>query len=243
MVHARAHNAEYKWQPDSRWIDIKANIWATDAVSNTYSAGGFPNSASVEDPIIINSELANARNGRFGITASNRFRPSSKLDFLLKGSWQHEKLRSDDEYAPSAATGFRQFPRAGRREEYRISLSGEWRAAPHFKLNAGPAYSGYWAKDDFLPELLDYHGGLIDVYTVVSAYEIQYRTIESGVEAYEAYRRQYYANLGVTPEQLDRLLARDLRCYRRIRCRSRLSVAASGNRTRTAIFGAPTMPA
>src|SRR3546814_11838615 len=90
---------------------------------------------------------------------SNRFSPTSALDFLLEGSWQHEKLRSDDEYTDAVANGWRQYPRAGRREEYRINFSGEWRPAPFLKLNAGITYSGYWAQDDFLPELLEYNGG------------------------------------------------------------------------------------
>src|SRR3546814_14575410 len=75
-VQLQAYNAEYKWQPESRWIDFKANLWATDTVSDTYSAGGFPNSASVEDPIIINSAVSNADNDRYGFTASNRFSPT-----------------------------------------------------------------------------------------------------------------------------------------------------------------------
>ncbi|EJU11778.1 Iron siderophore receptor protein [Sphingomonas sp. LH128] len=65
-VHAKAYNAEYKWQPGSRWIDFRATAWANDTVSDTYSSGGFANSASVADPIIINSAIMNARNDRFG---------------------------------------------------------------------------------------------------------------------------------------------------------------------------------
>lgn len=101
-VHAQAYNAEYKWQPESRWLDLKANAWATHTVSNTYSSGGFPNSASVADPIIINSGLADSTNDRYGITASNQFNLSSRLSFLIDGDWQHEKLRSDDPYSTTA---------------------------------------------------------------------------------------------------------------------------------------------
>lgn len=187
-VHAQAYNAEYKWQPDSRWIDLRATAWLTDTVSNTYSAGGFPNSASADDPIIINSALSNARNDRYGFTASNQFNISSKLNFLLEGNWQHEKLRSDDEYTPAVANGFRQYPRAGRREEYRINLSGEWKPVRFLKLNAGIAYSGYWAKDDFLPQLLEYRGGAISQ-VMTTSYSTSYQTTEFGIEAYEAYQR------------------------------------------------------
>src|SRR3546814_19443619 len=88
-----------------------------------------------------------------------------------------EKLRSDDEYTDAVANGWRQYPRAGRREEYRINFSGEWRPAPFLKLNAGITYSGYWAQDDFLPELLEYNGGSIDRY-VTQTFDVAYGTTE-----------------------------------------------------------------
>src|SRR3546814_5543637 len=138
---------------------------------------------------------------------SNRFSPTSALDFLLEGSWQHEKLRSDDEYTDAVANGWRQYPRAGRREEYRINFSGEWRPAPFLKLNAGITYSGYWAQDDFLPELLEYNGGSIDRY-VTQTFDVEYGTTEYGAEAYEAYLRERYVALGATPEQIERIVPR-----------------------------------
>src|SRR3546814_13637579 len=98
--------------------ELRISDWSSDVCSSdldTYSAGGFPNSASVEDPIIINSAVSNADNDRYGFTASNRFSPPSALDFLLEGSWQHEKLRSDDESTDAVADGWRPYLRAGRR--------------------------------------------------------------------------------------------------------------------------------
>jgi hemoglobin/transferrin/lactoferrin receptor protein len=219
-VHAQAWNAEYKWQPDSKWIDFRATAWLTDTVSDTYSAGGFPNSASRANPIIINSALMNARNDRFGFTASNQFDLSSTLSFLIDGNWQHEKLRSDDVYSPAMANGWRQYPRAGRREEYRINLSGEWKPAKFLKLNAGLAYAGYWAKDDFLPQLIEYNGGSVGQ-LVATSYNTSYQTTETGVEAYTAYRRAALVALvddGSIPPELvnsfvERLLARDVAAY------------------------------
>src|SRR3546814_13830077 len=107
--------------------ELRISDWSSDVCSSdldTYSAGGFPNSALVEDPIIINSAVSNADNDRYGFTASNRFSPTSALDFLLEGSWQHEKLRSDDEYNDAVANSWRQYPRAGRRVETRNHLNG-----------------------------------------------------------------------------------------------------------------------
>ncbi|MET1756511.1 TonB-dependent receptor [Novosphingobium sp. RD2P27] len=180
-VHIQAYNAEYKWQPDSPWIDLQARLWGTHSVSDTYTAGGFPNSAAYDDPIIINSALTNARNNRIGVNASNLFKLSSTLDVVLEGHWQHEKLRSDDEYSTAIANGFRQYPRAGRREEYSLNLSGEWRPVSFLKLNAGLTYSGYWAKDDFLPELLERNDGSI-LRVIQTSYNTFYRVMEDGLE-------------------------------------------------------------
>ncbi len=148
-VHARAYNAEYKWQPDSRWIDLKANLWATDTRSDTYNSGGMPNFATFANPILIDNARANAINNRYGFNASNTVRFGSTFDLTLSGNWQHEKLGSQDVYNAANFQGWRQFPRAGRREEFLVRLDGEWRPASFLKLNAGLSYAGYWAVDDF----------------------------------------------------------------------------------------------
>ena len=211
-VHAQAYNAEYKWQPGSRWLDFRATGWLTHTVSDTYSSGGFPNSASIADPIIINSAIMNARNNRFGFTASNQFALSDTLSFLLEGNWQHEKLRSDDEYSDAVANGWRQLPRAGRREEYRINFSGEWKPTRFLKLNAGLAYSGYWAKDDFLPKYIELQGGSVDRY-MAQSYSTSYQTNEFGAEAYEASLRERYANSTANPATIERVITQAVARY------------------------------
>lgn len=211
-VHAQAYNAEYKWQPGSRWLDFRLTGWLTHTVSDTYSSGGFPNSASIADPIIINSAIMNARNDRFGFTASNQFALSDTLGFLLEGNWQHEKLRSDDEYSNAAANGWRQLPRAGRREEYRINFSGEWKPTRFLKLNAGLAYSGYRAKDDFLPKYIELQGGSVDRF-VTENYSTTYQTSEYGATAYEAYLRERYGATNASQAVINRLVATALARY------------------------------
>ncbi|EJU14156.1 outer membrane receptor protein [Sphingomonas sp. LH128] len=211
-VHAQAWNAEYKWQPDSRFIDFKATAWLTDTVSDTYSAGGFPNAASTANPIIVNTALANSRNDRFGFSASNQFNLSSKLSFVLDANWQHEKLRSDDDYLLYTDFGSRAYPREGRREEYRINLSGEWKPVSFLKLNAGLAYTGYWAKDDFLPKLIEASGGsILQSYAFKST--TSYQTSEFGVEAFEAWRRAELASTGASQAAIDRAVARQVAAY------------------------------
>ncbi|EPR18771.1 hypothetical protein M527_11425 [Sphingobium indicum IP26] len=208
-VHAKAYNAEYKWQPDSRWIDFRATAWATDTVSDTYSSGGFPNAAADPlfggDPTIVNTAISNSDNDRYGFTASNQLNLSSKLSFLLEGNWQHERLRSGDEYSTAAANGWRQLPRAGRREEYRINFSGEWRPTSFIKLNAGLSYSGYWAEDDFLPEYLRQQGGSISR-PVTTSWSTSYQTVGSSFADYETYWRSQLAGFGFSSEDIEAFL-------------------------------------
>jgi hemoglobin/transferrin/lactoferrin receptor protein len=212
-VHAQAWNAEYRWQPESRFIDFKATAWLTDTVSNTYSAGGFPNVASPADPIIMNSALANSHNDRFGFSASNQFNLSSNLSILLDANWQHEKLRSDDDYLLYRQAVGRAYPREGRREDYRINLSGEWKPVSFLKLNAGLAYTGYWAQDDFLPKLIEASGGSVPVYTS-RMNQTQYGTTESTVEAYEAFQREYWSSRGRTGALLESTVAQTVAVFR-----------------------------
>ena len=215
-VHAQAYNAEYKWQPGGRWIDFRATAWATDTVSDTYSSGGFPNAAADPsfggDPTIVNTAISNSDNDRYGFTASNQFNLSSKLSFLLEGNWQHERLRSGDEYSTAAANGWRQLPRAGRREEYRINFSGEWRPTSFLKLNAGLSYSGYWAEDDFLPEYLRRQGGSISP-PVTTSWSTSYQTAGFGLADYETHLRNQYSGFGFPPELIDLIIPADLEAY------------------------------
>jgi hemoglobin/transferrin/lactoferrin receptor protein len=203
-VHAQAWNGEYRWQPDSRWIDLKVNGWATHTISDTYSSGGFPNAASVDDPIIVNTAISNSVNDRYGFSASNQFRLTSRLDLIIAGDWSHEKLTSGDGYTTAAANGWRALPRAGRREEWRIDMKAEWRPVDFVKFNAGLTYSGYWAKDDFLAEYIALKGGSLS-YWVPTSYTASYKTTEFGAEAYEAWLRSQGAS--------DRVIQRRLATY------------------------------
>ncbi|GHH49492.1 receptor protein [[Pseudomonas] boreopolis] len=173
-VDAKAYNLEYTWKPEgSRWIDLYANVWRTDTTSDTYSAGGFPNYASFDDPAIRNTALANATNTRNGITLSNRIALADTLDLTLGGSFQHEKLRSGDEYF-GVSDGWRMYPRAGRREEWQANFNFEWRPLDFLALSAGARYSSYWAFDDFLKA----HEGEIRQ-SVTTGYNAEYSTTET----------------------------------------------------------------
>lgn len=177
-VDSEAYNLEYKWQPEgSRWIDFYANLWRTDTVSDTYTAGGFPNYAQGDpiwgyDPTIKNTALANATNTRNGFTLSNNIRFTDTLDLTIGGNFQHEKLRSDDEYF-GTSDGWRMYPRAGRREEWEGNFNFKWQPVDFLTLTAGARYTSYWAFDDFLAA---HEGEIRSSYT--TGYNVSYNTTE-----------------------------------------------------------------
>jgi hemoglobin/transferrin/lactoferrin receptor protein len=148
-VDSTAWNLEYKWRPeDSRWIDLYANVWRTNTVSDTYTGGGFPNFATYSDPILRNEALTNATNSRNGITLSNKFRLMDSLDLTVGGNFQHEKLRSNEHF-DSSYSSWKSYPRAGRRQEWEGNFNFEWRPLDFLTLTGGARYVSYWAFDDF----------------------------------------------------------------------------------------------
>lgn len=213
-VDTQAWNAEYKWQPqDNRFIDFYANFWRTDTRSDTYTAGGFPNYAqNADSPIIRNTALANATNARNGVTLSNKLQLTDRLDLTLGGSFQHEKLRSGDEYF-GVSDGWRMYPRAGRREEWQGNFNFEWRPVEALSLSAGARYSSYWAFDDFL----DAHQGDIRQ-AVTSGYTTSYTTVgtytqaerEALVESQLADNRELLELEIISQEEFDEIAARIL---------------------------------
>ena len=197
----QALNLEYKYAPDTPWLDIHANVWTTRGNSNTYSAGGYPNvPSSRDDPTLINTALANARGTRYGITASNRMELLPSLDITLGGHYQFEKLRSDDSIddLPDGHLSWRQFPREGRRQEYRADLQVEWRPTDFLTFNGGVSRAGYWAYDDGLDNLLADGREFRDIVRVgiVESYAVE----AFGLEAFEAFER---ANLQPTLDSFD----------------------------------------
>ena len=196
-----ALNLEYKYAPDSPWLDLHANVWTTRENSNTYSAGGYPNvPSSRDDPTLINTALANARGTRYGITASNRMALLPSLDITIGGHYQYEKLRSDDSIddLPDGHLSFRQFPREGRRQEYRADFNVEWRPTDFLTFNGGVARAGYWVYDDGLDGLLEGGREFRDVARlgITQGYDVD----AFGLEAYEAFER---AGIQPTLDSLD----------------------------------------
>jgi len=177
-VHATAYNLDYRYKPGGRWIDLKSTLWLTRTNSHTYSAGGFPNWAqSAASPILKNTALANAKNDRYGLSLSNKTRLAQSLDLVLAGDWQHEKLTSPDVWA-GTFDGWRQYPRAGRREEYNLHARVEWRPVSEITLSAGLRYSHFWAVDDFLAEQIG--KGVVFTNYVFTDGSVLYRTLVNG---------------------------------------------------------------
>ncbi|KAF1005922.1 MAG: Ferric-pseudobactin 358 receptor [Luteibacter sp.] len=205
-VDAKAYNLEYRWNPDSPWLDLYANAWTTRTASHTYTAGGFPNYApGPSDPILRNTALANAQNNRVGLTLSNRMHFGERVDFTVGGHWEHEKLSSSDVWN-GTDDGWRQFPRAGRRQEYDIHFDVQWRATDALTLEGGMRYSGYKAHDDFLAAQI--RAGKGDYFTTQyrDKKQLTYDTIETTPDKYVESMRKMLTDSGLSGADLDNLL-------------------------------------
>ncbi|QLF93365.1 TonB-dependent receptor [Pseudomonas sp. ABC1] len=149
-VQSQAYNLEYRLEPsDNPWLDLHANLWMTRTHSDTYTRGGFPNAATESDPILWDSAIANASNDRYGLTLSNRLLLLDTLDLTLGGSFQHEKMDSNDRANDATGNAFA-LPHAGTREEYELNYNFNWRPIAPLTIEIGGRYSSYWAFDDYL---------------------------------------------------------------------------------------------
>ncbi|MFK3862065.1 TonB-dependent receptor [Pseudoalteromonas rhizosphaerae] len=156
-VEAQAYNIKYQWNPKSKFINVTSNLWSTHTISNTNSAGGFPNYANAiweladpdASPIIRNTAVANNRENRFGFDVSNQMMLSDELELTMSARYQYHKIRSEDEYR-GTVDGWKHWPREGRREELEGQFNFKWMPSESLILSAGASYKSYWAIDDFL---------------------------------------------------------------------------------------------
>jgi len=160
-VKAKAYNVEYELNPETnRWVDFYASVWRTDTVSDTYTGGGYPNEPydrnASGDTRLRNTAIRNAKEDRKGVTLSNTFALMDNLDLTVGGRYQHEKLRSDDQYGdPELDSVFRMFPKAGRRQEKEMNFNFAWKPTHFLSVDAGMRYSSFWTFDDFRKSQLD----------------------------------------------------------------------------------------
>jgi len=147
-VSSKAYNLEYQLQPPGhRWLDLRANLWRTETEAASYNSGPYINYWDNFEPIIVNGAMRPNENPRNGISLSNRFTLSDTFGLTLSGSFQNEKLRSEDNGVRAA---WLILPRAGRREEWQGSISLDWKPTAFLTFNAGARYQSYWSFDDFL---------------------------------------------------------------------------------------------
>jgi hemoglobin/transferrin/lactoferrin receptor protein len=182
-VESKAYNLEYKLKPEGNpWVDFYSNLWATNTRSDTYSSGGVPNQTTIVDPAFRNTAISNAKHDRVGLTASNKFKLLDSLDLTVGGSYQHEKLSSNDDYNnPAISTPLRMYPRAGRREEQEYNFNFDWRPVTFARFNAGMRYSSYWAFDDYLKERQEQSG--ITTTNVQTGQQVAYTTTKQLTDA------------------------------------------------------------
>ena len=193
-VRIDALNLEYKYAPETRWVDVHANLWTTRANSNTYSnGGGFPNVPRTRtDPTLINTALTHARNNRWGMTFSNKMALLPSVDFTVGGHYQYEKLRSDDPPRPRDHYAWISEGRAGNRQEYRANIQLEWRPTSFLTFNGGVGHAGYRGFDDGLNARLK-RGEPVPPQTATVGYRAGYRLYAKGSAAYKAYYPPRYA--------------------------------------------------
>ena len=180
-----ALNLEYKYAPETRWLDVHANLWTTRARSNTYSSSGYPNVPRTRtDTTLINTALNNSRNNRWGVTFSNKMALLPSLDLTVGGHYQYEKLHSDDEPLPKGHISFSTAGREGNRQEYRANVQLEWRPTSFLTFNGGVGRAGYRGFDDGLNARLK--RGPVDQNIRVGERE-GYRLYAKGSAAYRAF--------------------------------------------------------
>ncbi|KRG63722.1 hypothetical protein ABB26_10950 [Stenotrophomonas humi] len=219
-VDAKAYNLEYKWQPEgSRWVDLYANLWQTDTVSDTYSSGGRPNDpgayivpnysgtggSTVFSQYLRNTALANADNTRKGVSLSNSMMLADELKLIVGGSYQHESLRSDDSYWDTRINStMRMLPRAGRRAEKELSLKLEWQPLDRLTLAGGLRYQSFWAVDDLVRKMAAEGYTDFSTRSEPTYYGMSYYTADPNLSAaqIQAFKDDYMAQ-GLTGSRLD----------------------------------------
>ena len=211
----QALNLEYKYAPETPWLDVHANLWMTRAQSRTYSNGGFPNVPSNrEDTTLINTALDNNRNNRLGITFSNKMALLPSLDVTVGGHYQYEKLRSNNAELPKGHISFAIVNgREGNRQEYRANLQFEWRPTGFLTFNGGVSHAGYRAFDEGMDARLKRGNEYTQVLKAgeTKAYNLQ----ATGLEAYKAVNQSEIKRSRDRIESLKTRLGSDNPFYKR----------------------------
>lgn len=214
-VDSKAYNVEYQLNPENnQWLDFYASVWRTDTVSNTYTAGGYPNEPyereASGDHRLINTALRNAIEKRNGLTLSNTFSLSNYLDLTLGGRYQHEQLRSDDNYDdPDLQRLFRMVPKEGRRQEKDFNFNFAWKPTSVINIDAGMRYSSFWTFDDFRKSRLDAGDTSFTRYTPITGQTIHYEydytltqdDVQPAIDNFEA-NRAFYEMFGADVDAL-----------------------------------------
>lgn len=176
-VRSKAYNLEYKWNPDeSKWINIKANIWQTDTFSKTYTSGGFINFIAKSDAIynrnvdtngdgirdrnstiafspLYNTAYTEAKNTRKGVTITNKMELLDNLTLTIGGDIQKEQLKNQVQNISNGTDStYQMLPRAGRRQENQYFFNFDFQPFTWLDISAGAKTVSYWSFDDYLNE-------------------------------------------------------------------------------------------
>ena len=158
-VKTTAIYLNHQWNPDNPYIDLETNLWGTRTVLDTHTSGGYPRQfisswPPSPKPEWVSTSATNSKNKRWGITASNKFNLSEKLDLTLGGSYQYETLNSSDDWyvdpIKRRQSSFRAIPREGWRKEWHMNFNFDWRPLSWLDVSIGASKNGYSSYDEQL---------------------------------------------------------------------------------------------
>ncbi|MGY0216662.1 TonB-dependent receptor [Endozoicomonadaceae bacterium StTr2] len=149
-VRTTALGLKHHWNPDSAFIDMKSNLWATFTRSKTNTAGGRPNDHNGPGTIVKNTAAVDAKEYRLGFDISNKMQLLDNLDLAVASNYQFQKLKPTDGLPKTASFQGGAGQRAGQRQAFNASFNFSWRPVSPLELNAGARYDYYRVQDDFL---------------------------------------------------------------------------------------------
>lgn len=175
-VNLDAYNLGYQFKSvHNPLLDLDATWWRTDTKSNTYSSGGAPNYANniqhvndyldgkdmfsypagtfIFSPILRNTAVASNNEYRYGINIKNDMQFNDQFKMSAFARFQYHKLGADNHF-PAYWDGWRQMPRAGRRQETELGFTAAYHITDKLTVSGGLKYGTYWLYDDLLADLV-----------------------------------------------------------------------------------------
>lgn len=183
------YKLSYDFKPEgSKWLNLETSLWHTTTEGERYQSGVNPFGYSVDedtqqaldeydfnvesfpefadwfvepehDGTIIRQGRQWTQHDRTGFDFNNQIQLSDRLQLILGGSYQKEKLNEQVQASNAAANGIALGgadlhitselfgPRSGERQEYSAMFNLAWQPTDWLTLTAGTRYLNYTGKD------------------------------------------------------------------------------------------------